>query len=74
MSDNRVLYIDPNPEGTNLINHEDLSIFVELNTTKKERSEINVDAEAKKLTLMTVVLKHQLNSLKVLTIAVLNLK
>ncbi len=36
MSDNRVLYIDPNPEGTNLINHEDLSIFVELNTTKKE--------------------------------------
>lgn len=42
-----VAYIDPNPEGLDIINHEDLSIFVELVTTKKERSSINVNGENK---------------------------
>ena len=39
----KVLYIDPNPKGQEVVQHEDLSIFVELVTTKKSRSEINVD-------------------------------
>lgn len=43
----KVSYIDPNPDGMDLINHEDLSIFVELLTTKKDRTEINVDSEEK---------------------------
>lgn len=43
----RLNCIDPNPEGQDIINHEDLSIFVELVTTKKDRAAINRDDENK---------------------------
>jgi hypothetical protein len=45
----KVLYVDPNPEGQDVVQHEDLSIFVELVTTKKSRSEINVDGPNKNI-------------------------
>lgn len=43
----KVLFVDPNPKGLDVVQHEDLSIFVELITTKKQRSEINIDGPAK---------------------------
>jgi len=43
----RMKLVDPNPKGQDVINHEDLSIFVELVTTKKDRSAINRDDSEK---------------------------
>lgn len=41
----RLLYIDPNPPGQELINPEDLSILVELTTDRKSRSTISSGGE-----------------------------